>query len=390
MKHSTHLLKRAAGLALAIVSAAMFVALLNYSLFHFAPAVFAFEDDLRCGEPVNGTIASRNETDALSFSTGDGERVQITVVEAPSQGATFQPEWRLVRNNGNPAGSCGGFTQSSQSDCGPLVASESPYKIEIRDSGQNATGDYRVQFYRLNAAAACDDRALACGTRSDASIDNQLDSDLFSFNAVANEPVSVTVVKAAQSGANFQTQWRLINGNGAPVSGACGAFSTSGQPTACGQLLVNGNPYRVQVQDEGNNAQGDYSVTVNFRATACPPSTISLSPNPLSLVAGTSANLTVTINQARNSTTRITLASGTPTVALAPGEVTIPANATSASFPVRGVSVGGPVRVVATLPAELGGGTAQAIINVVAPTLSLTSCSPLTPGTSCAMTATLS
>ncbi len=395
MKHSTHLFKRVAGLALALVSAAMFVALLNYSPDRFAPTVSAFQIvplvPLICGEPKNGEINPRTQIDIFSFGAGDGERVQITVVEAPSQHADFQPEWRLVKNNGDPvSGPCGLFGQRSQSDCGPLVASDSDYRIQIRDVNRDRTGAYRVQFYRLNAAAACDDRALACGVRSDASIDELLDNDLFSFNAVANEPVGVTVVKAAQSGAHFQTEWRLINGNGAPVSGACGNFSTSGQPTACGSLPVNGNPYRVQVQDAGNDATGDYSVTVNFRAAACPPAAISLSPNPLNLVVGTSANVTATISQARNSPTRITLASGTPAVASAPDFVIIPANATSASFPVRGVSVGGPVRVVATLPADLGGDRATLIINVTAPVISLAPCaqSP-TPGTNCMMTATI-
>ncbi len=393
MKYSTHLFKRAAGLALAIVSAAMFVALLNYSFVRFAPAVSAFQTiiTLNCGQPENGNIAPKTQIDFFSFGAGDGERVQITVVEAPPSSTDFQPEWRLIKRDNNPVtGQCGLFTQSSQRDCGPLAASDSPYRIEIRDFNQDGVGAYRVQFYRLNAGAACDDRALACGTRSDARIDDQLDSDLFSFNAVANEPVTVTVTEAAQSGANFQPQWRLLSANGAPVSGACGNFSTSGQPTACGQLPVNGNPYRVQVQDEGTNAQGDYSVTVNFRANACPPTTISLSPNQFNLVAWTSANVTATINPARNAPTRIALASGTPAVALAPNEVIIPANATSASFPVRGVSVGGPVRVVATLPAELGGANAQVIINVIAPTLSLNACSPPAPGTNCTMTATLS
>jgi uncharacterized protein (TIGR03437 family) len=393
MKHSTHLFKRAAGLALALVSAVMLAALLNYSPDRFAPTVSAFETvPLICGEPKNGEISPRTQTDIFSFGAGDGERVQITVVKIPPSGDNFQPEWRLANKNGDPvSGPCGMFGQRSQSDCGPLASSDSDYQIQIRDFRGDSTGSYRVQFYRLNAAAACDDRPLACGTQSDAAIDELLDNDLFSFNAVANEPVSVTVVKSAQSGANFQTAWRLLRGNGAPVSSACGDFRTIGQPTACGPLPVGDNPYRVQVQDAGNDATGDYSVTVNFRATACPSTTISLSPSPLSIVAGTSANLTVTINPARNAATRITLASGTPAVALAPNEVNIPANATSASFPVRGVSVGGPARVVATLPADLGGGNAQAIINVIAPTISLTGCSQLlTPGTSCTMTATLS
>src|SRR5262245_60978003 len=280
MKHSTHLLKRAAGLALALVSAAMFVALLNYSFVRFAPTASAFQIiQLNCGEPVDGSINPRTQTDSFSFTAGDGERVQITVVEVPPSTSSFQAEWRLLKRDNNPAAApCGAFARSSQRDCGPLAASDSPYRIEIRDFDQDSIGFYRLHFYRLTAAAACDDRPLACGTRSDASIDDRLDSDLFSFNAVANEPVSVIVAKAAQSGANFQTEWRLLRGNGLPVSGACGNFNTSEQPTACGPLPVGDNPYRVQVQDAGHDARGDYSVTVNFRANACPPSTISLSP----------------------------------------------------------------------------------------------------------------
>ncbi len=389
MKCSTDQAKNAFNLAMAAVCAAIFVALLSYSLTRLAPAVLAFnETNLNCDTPVTDTINPANDSDFFSFTATDGERVEINVVKTSPSGANFQPFWRLVRNDGNPAGVCGSFVLSTQGECGPLSSAFSPYRIEVRDFNSNDTGTYRVHFYRLPAATACENTALACSVPAAATIDNPSDSDFFSFNVVPNEFARITVVTGAQTGTNFQPAWRLVANNGNPAS-SCGFFVSSAQ-VICGPLSADGNPYRVEVQDFNRDDVGQYSVTVNFTVAACPSATISLAPNPLNIVAGLSGNLTVTLNQARNAPTTMALTSANPAVVSVPNAMTVPANATSASFPVTGVAVGGPVAVTATLPLTLGGGSATAALNVTAPAISLSSCSQSpTPGTGCTMTATI-
>jgi uncharacterized protein (TIGR03437 family) len=366
MKHSTNqalkVLKRHASLAIALAGVATFVAWLSYSPIRFAPTVFAFENiSLNCDQPVTATIDPATDTDFLSFPATDGERVEITIVKT-SSGPSFQPFWRLLRNDGAPAGSCGSSTLSPQGDCGPLSSIFSPYRIEVQDFYRNATGTYRAHLYRLPATTACENISLTCGVPVAATINDPLDSDLFSFNAGANEFARITVVTSAPYGSNFQPGWRLLASNGNPAN-SCGFFTTSAQVT-CGPLPAAGSPYRVEVQDFNRDDTGAYFVTVNFTVAACPSPAITLAPSQLNVVAGRSGNLTVTINQARSTPTTITLTSANPAIASVPNTTTIPANATAASFPVTGVAPGGPVTITAALPADLGGATATANVTV--------------------------
>ncbi|MGH9852082.1 MAG: hypothetical protein ACREBD_19775, partial [Blastocatellia bacterium] len=135
---------------------------------------------------------------------------------------------------------------------------------------------------------------------------------------------------------------------------------------------------------------GGDSATANVTVVS-PPFTISLAPNQLNIIAGTSENLRVTINQERNQQTQIALSSSHPGIASVPNSVTIPANTRSVLFQVTGESVGGPVTIIARLPQQLGGDSDPSTVRVLAPTISLSPCSDQpTPGTSCTMTATIS
>ncbi len=392
MKHliiqAQNVFKQRAGLALALVSAMMLVALLGYFLIRLSPAALAFENfNLNCDAPLTTTINPATETDSFSFNATDGERVEITIVKTSPSGANFQPFWRLVRNDGNPASPCGSFVLSSQAECGPLASANGPYRIEVQDFNRNDTGTYRVHLYRLNSNTACENPPIGCNVPVAGSIDDPLDSDFFSFNVIENEFVRVTLATGSPAGANFQPAWRLVRSDGNPAS-SCGFFVTNTQLT-CGPLTGDGNPYRVEVQDFNRDDTGAYSVTVNHLVAGCPSPAISLSPNPLNVVAGYIGSMFVAINPAQSTSTTITLTSSNPAVASAPNTLEIPANAT-VLFSVRGVSVGGPVTITATLPPALGGGSATATVNVIAPVLSLTPCSNSpTPGTTCTMFATI-
>jgi hypothetical protein len=82
------------------------------------------------------------------------------------------------------------------------------------------------------------------------------------------------------------------------------------------------------------------------------------------LPVGGTDTLTLSLDTALPVDTTVALRSADTAVASVPAAVTIPARQTSTTFYVTGAATGGPVSIRATLPAELGSGTASAVVGV--------------------------
>jgi hypothetical protein len=110
-----------------------------------------------------------------------------------------------------------------------------------------------------------------------------------------------------------------------------------------------------------------------FDATtgAAGPTIASLAPASLSLAAGTTSPLTVTISAAQLANTAVTVTSNNTPVATVPGTVTVPANQLSAPVAVTALIQG-----QADITASLNGTSASSTITVVNPVPSLTTLSP--------------
>lgn len=94
---------------------------------------------------------------------------------------------------------------------------------------------------------------------------------------------------------------------------------------------------------------------------------LALTPNALSVsIGGTANGVTINLGYAQSNGVTVALVSSNPAVATVPSSVVVPAGSTSASFSVTGVAAGGSVTITATLPANLGGTSASAMINRVA------------------------
>lgn len=94
---------------------------------------------------------------------------------------------------------------------------------------------------------------------------------------------------------------------------------------------------------------------------------LALTPAALSVsIGGTANDMTVNLGYAQSNGVTVSLTSSNPTVATVPSSIVIPAGSTSASFSITGVNSGGSVTITATLPANLGGNSASAMINRVA------------------------
>src|SRR5947208_4129112 len=245
----------------------------------------------------------------------EGELVEITVLNGTPAGSNFNAQWRLLTATGAPAASCGGFNDAVhgfdlQRDCGLLPASGNPYQIEVQDQGLNDTGTYVAFLQRLTAAVACE-------SILDCVIDAAVESDLGRFPVTDGQTVQITVLNGTPAGSNFNAQWRLLTATGAPAA-SCGGFNDAVHgfdlQRDCGPLPASGNPYQIEVQDQGLNDTGTY-VAFLQRLTAA----AACETTPITCDAPVSAPLSPAVdsdllrfNVAEGELVEITVLNGTP------------------------------------------------------------------------------
>ncbi len=223
--------------------------------------------DLACDTHVSALLETQIASDLYNFAAGNNEIVRISVLKGTPAGVNFAPAWRLLDNTGFGFGVCAAFATGVK-DCGPLPSSRSPYRLETVDSGVNDSGAYDAHIQRLTQFRECDIVDLECATPANAATSTFMDTDLFRLVSPEDEVVRVNVLEQPGGGANYAPNWRLLNAAGVPTSN-CSAFAIS-TSRDCGPLAASGNPYRIEVEDQGRNDIGTYQVTVDFITSGCP------------------------------------------------------------------------------------------------------------------------
>ena len=92
------------------------------------------------------------DTDLLSFTVDGVSEVGIQVNAAEDSGENFEPYWRVLDASGAPAKRCGAFTLAEEMECGVLPAAGNPYRLEVTDFFNDATGEFTAF---INDAALC-------------------------------------------------------------------------------------------------------------------------------------------------------------------------------------------------------------------------------------------
>lgn len=215
---------------------------------------------LTCDTAVNGSIDSASEVDCFTFTASGAEIVDITAIHVGD--TSLRAAWRLLDSSGNPAGGdCGQFGPSVPNyPCGLPAASGGTYRLEVKAVNPGDTGPYAVRFQTVTANRACEDIPLTCAVPVYGTIDDPLDTDLYSFSVDDGEWVEISVVSGLHGGAVIDAAWQLIDGLGIPVGGPCGLFAKNGFDYACGPLPASGNPYRIVVGDDDATDAGQYKV----------------------------------------------------------------------------------------------------------------------------------
>jgi subtilisin-like proprotein convertase family protein len=98
---------------------------------------------------------------------------------------------------------------------------------------------------------------------------------------------------------------------------------------------------------------------------------VTLTPGAKAITAGLSGSLRVNLSYPLSNSTTVTLTSSNLSVATVPASVLVPAGAGAVDFAVNGIVPGGPIAITAKLPANLGGGMANASVTVAARVVSI-------------------
>jgi hypothetical protein len=216
---------------------------------------------LSCGQTVAGTVGSIRESDCFTFAAAGGETVSIAAVLV--SGANFGPRWDLFAPDGtNVATWVSGVGQATLP---PGV--DGTYTIRVYDDWDDGTGTYNVTLEPLSgtfdgastgsASPACmrgseGTQPLMCGTTKAAGVAQVGDTDTFTFNAKADETVSIAAVRV--SGTNFDPRWDLFGPDGRNVASW---VSGLGQAT-----LPSDGVYTVRVYDDWSDGTGTYNLTM--------------------------------------------------------------------------------------------------------------------------------
>ena len=161
---------------------------------------------------------------------------------------------------------------------------------------------------RLTAAAACETTPITCDAPVSAPLSPAVDSDLLRFNVAEGELVEITVLNGTPAGSNFNAQWRLLTATGAPAA-SCGGFNDAVHgfdlQRDCGPLPASGNPYQIEVQDQGLNDTGTYRAAING-VSQCVPITTTTTTSTTSTTSTTLTTTTTTTTTTTISTTTTT------------------------------------------------------------------------------------
>ncbi|MFI5167940.1 MAG: beta strand repeat-containing protein [Thermoanaerobaculales bacterium] len=178
-----------------------------------------------------------------------------------------------------------------------------------------------------------------------------------------------------------------INGGPPPTTVIIPAFTTFTTFTLTG-VSVGAGSITGTLPPTLPQGLGGATANLPVTVTGLPPFTIALTPNPLAVVAGGTANLTITLNQAAAVTSTVTLSGFNADISVSPTTVNFTAGTTTRTVVVTGVAVG-TTQITATGDANLNNAVTSTTVNVTPPYTITLSPNPMTIVLGTATTANL-
>ncbi|MDZ4719868.1 MAG: hypothetical protein SH847_15570 [Roseiflexaceae bacterium] len=161
----------------------------------------------------------------------------------------------------------------------------------------------------------------------------------------------------------------LVSATPATVSVPASVTILTGQTSATFSAtgVAVGGPIVIIASLPAGLGNGTGTANVNVQAVG-----ITLNPPSSTIIIAGTQTMTIAIDQIQATDTTVTLVSATPATVSVPATATILAGQTSVTFDATGVAIGGPIAITASLPAGLGGNSANANVTVAQVGVTLT------------------
>ena len=319
---------------------------------------------LNCGSLPSGNIEFPGEVDLITFSGHTGQVIDLTLVQTAGFDAirNIFARFTLFSPTNVQLGTFDANTQQSFT-----LPETGIYLVRVNASNLFHTGSYNLGLECRQPLGPVDGTLICNGPPLSGTIEKPGDVDLITFSGRTGQAIDLTLVQTAGFDAirNIFARLTLFS----PTNERLGAFDANTQQPF---TLLETGTYLVRVNASNLFHTGSYNLGLLGMPCVSPsPPSITLTPDPLTIPAGASGDMTVTINPARTAAAMVMLSSSDTTVATVPASVTIPANSPSTTFQVMGKKAG-----MATITATLDGVSATAKVNVNNPVPALSSLAP--------------
>ena len=216
------------------------------------------------GELVSNSIDVLLDWDVYGFTAEVGDIIRVSMVHTSGLG---EARVELYDSVGTLVGEATGSrpetsgTVSSLAEFEMTIESAGTYYAQLRERDNNETLNYNFAVRKLNGFAGV--KLISYGELKSDSIDEQLEWDVYSFDAVVGEIVRVSMAHTSGLG---ESRVELYNSAGTLVGEATGSrpetSSTSSSLAEFEMTIESAGTYYAHLRERDNNETLNYNVAV--------------------------------------------------------------------------------------------------------------------------------
>ena len=212
---------------------------------------------INCGQTLSGSLSSIGKQDFYTFSANAGDAVTIRV---PRTSGNINPYVELYDSTGIRI-AYGNAYSGNYINLDKALSSGGTYTIIVSDYNNDATGNYKITWQRLNNP--CNATTITCGQTIPGSISALGKQDIYSFTDTAGSNIVLTLTKTS---GGFDPSLELYNSSGTRIAYQ---YTSSGSSVTINQTLSAGDTYIIFVSDYGNDETGNYTLKFQKNNNSC-------------------------------------------------------------------------------------------------------------------------
>lgn len=212
---------------------------------------------ITCGQSTSSSLSAVGEQDFYAFTATAGDAVTIRV--ARTSGG-MNPYIELYDSAGTRIAYSNALS-GNYINLDKTLTSDGTYTIVVSDYGNNAKGNYKITFQKLNNP--CNALPITCGQTLTGSISAAGEQDIYTFTE--SEGSAVQFVLTRLSG-TLDPSLELYDNTGKRLAYP---YTSSGSSITLNQTLPSSGQYVIFVSDYGNDDTGTYRIKFQKNNNSC-------------------------------------------------------------------------------------------------------------------------